>query len=109
MKLCLFFRRDQRDCWLGLHRNSSLCTCSQATEAECEACRQSWSWNDGTDMSWYNWLPREPGGANCGRLGVNGWAEYECSAKYRFICERGITNCTHIQPMLCNLFFHVLL
>ena len=59
------------------------------TESECEACRATWSWNDGTEMSWWNWSPREPGISECGRLSEDGWAEYECSAKYRFICERG--------------------
>ena len=59
-------------------------------EQECERCRASWSWSDDTAMTWWNWQPREPGISECGRLTANGWAEYECSAKYRFICERGI-------------------
>ena len=40
-------------------------------------------------MTWWNWLPQEPGASTCGRLGADGWAEYGCDSNYRFVCERG--------------------
>ena len=85
----MFRELEQRDSWIGLHRLTGDCTCAGATNDECEACRASWSWTDGTPMTWWNWLPREPGVSDCGRLSAAGWAEYECSAKYRFICAKG--------------------
>ena len=89
----LFNDRDhrQRELWVGLRRVSEVCSCSGASASICDTCRSSWSWTSGTSMTWNNWIPREPGPSECGRLVENGWAEYECSAKYRFICERGIT------------------
>ena len=82
-----FSARQQRDCWIGLYRHADYCTCSSIDD--CDTCRASWSWSDGTPMSWWNWLPQEPGAATCGRLSVDGWAEYDCEANYRLICERG--------------------
>ena len=77
------------DRWIGLHRSADYCTCASVSTEQCEACRASWSWSDGTNMTWSSWVPREPGSAKCGRLSATGWAEYDCSAHYRFICERG--------------------
>lgn len=88
--VCTCSELAQRDSWIGLRRHSDICSCAQVTDDECETCRGAWSWVDGTVMSWWNWVPNEPGISECGRLSTNGWAEYECSAKYRFICERGI-------------------
>ena len=90
MYTCMRRDRGQQDSWIGLRRVSDVCTCVQATENECEVCRASWAWNDDTAMNWWNWIPREPGISECGRLVVDGWAEYDCSASYRFICEKGI-------------------
>ena len=89
MRPCFFSERELRECWIGLHRDSDVCTCSMVSAAECEACRASWSWSDDTEMTWANWLPREPGTSACGRLTAEGWAEYMCSEKYRFVCEKG--------------------
>ena len=80
---------QMRHCWIGLRRYSESCTCVQASVYECEVCRASWSWSDGSAMSWWNWQPQEPGVTACGRLGADDWTEYGCSASNRFICERG--------------------
>ena len=91
MYLLIIICSDQalEDVWIGLHRSSAVCSCSQAMVVDCTACRASWSWTDGTAMSWWNWVPREPGTSQCGRLVADGWAEYACDSSYRFICERG--------------------
>ena len=104
----MFDDRDQRqsELWVGLRRVSEMCSCSGASESICNTCRSSWSWTSGSSMAWSNWIPREPGPSECGRLVNNGWAEYECTAKYRFICERGSTySCelTHFVKENVNL------
>ena len=78
-----------RDCYVGLTRTASSCTCQDVAEDECEACRASWSWSDGTAMSWWNWHDGEPGEFSCGRISPSAWAENECSTEIRYICERG--------------------
>ena len=79
-----------RDCWIGLRRTSGDCTCDGTPTEDCESCRASWSWSDGTTMSWWNWLEEEPDGSgDCGRLTEHGWAEEPCSQSHRFICVRG--------------------
>ena len=93
---------NQKDLWIGLHRRTGSCSCSQVSDAECDACRASWSWTDGTLMTWWNWLPREPGASSCGRLSADGWAEYECASNYRFICERGNICLLFAQSLVCS-------
>ena len=87
---CLCSVSDLQDCWIGLNRDTTVCTCSQVSDEDCETCRATWSWTDGTEMSWWRWQPREPGTSSCGRLSVTGWAEIACERQYRFICERGM-------------------
>ena len=82
---------SQRDLWIGLQKQTSLrCGCDGVTADECESCRATWSWYDGTPMNWWLWMDGEPDiYGNCGRLGPESWAENACNIGLKYICERG--------------------
>ena len=81
-----------RDYYVGLYRNAAACTCRGTTAEQCHACRASWSWYDGTAMSWWNWQNEEPNEFACGRLSGDGWAENDCGIELKYICQRGISS-----------------
>ena len=78
-----------RDCYIGLYRYAAACSCQGFTDSVCEACRASWSWYDGTEMSWWNWQDEEPNQFACGRLSSDAWAENDCDDRIRYICQKG--------------------
>ena len=85
------------DCYIGLNRDVRACTCRGFGTASCEACRASWSWDDGTAMNWWNWQQEEPNEFACGRLSSDGWAENDCAEELRYICQRGKACCILIR------------
>ena len=74
--------------WIGLYRDATQCDCNSGNQQTCEACRASWSWIDGTPMSWWNWHVGEPHENKCGRVLTHAWRENNCSIEYGHICER---------------------
>ena len=85
-------RRSYRDsdAYVALYRDAPSCSCRGSSSADCEACRASWGWHDGTPMHWWNWQDEEPNLSPCGRIANDAWAENSCSEEIRFVCERGM-------------------
>ena len=84
----------ESDCYIGLYQNDTVCSCLGAavSSSDCELCRASWSWYDGTNMSWWNWRSDEPAAFGCGRLTSDGWATNSCDEPMRYVCTRGKAN-----------------
>ena len=83
---------SERDLWIGLFLELTRCECSGATAEDCEACRATWLWYEGTPMSWWAWKEGEPNiYGDCGRLGPFAWAENSCTVGLKYICEKGVS------------------
>ena len=91
---CFSRSRDRnywdRDLWIGLYHNGSDCSCATADGADCEACRASWTWYEGTTMGWWTWSSNEPTTFDCGRLTPDAWASTDCVLELKYVCERGL-------------------
>ena len=82
---------QERDRWIGLVTSQG-CTCANVTAAECQACRDSWTWLDGSAVTINRFGGVEPNLRNerCARLTTTGeWAGSGCTAKFKSICKRG--------------------
>ena len=90
------------DLHVGLYHNASQCTCQGVTRATCEACRRSWIWHDGTDMSWWRWRDSEPTEFSCGRLSSDAWVANDCTDEMKYICQRGTCTCVRIAFLINN-------
>ena len=61
------------------------------TDDECAACRDLWSWSDGSAVSWHSWRDSEPNGIfDCGALTLDDWIAQDCDLEMRFLCEKGM-------------------
>ena len=49
---------------------------------------QAWVWRDGSPMEFWDWLPQQPGSAECGSASKDGWSDDICNTKKRYICKR---------------------
>lgn len=83
----------ERDCYIGIKRDQTMCSCRGISDAACDSCRASWNWFDGTAMSWWNWESEEPNEFSCGRLSSEGWAENDCTDYIRYVCQKGTQLC----------------
>ena len=95
---CTFHDRDR---WIGLYRPSDVpaCGCSgNVSAADCEQCRQSFVWINGTQSSISRFSDGEPGSHEaCVRLQFSGsWAGLPCHRKLKSVCKRSKFN-----PLLC--------
>ena len=92
----------ESDCYVGLYRSATQCTCRgrDVRVAVCDACRASWRWYDGSPMDMMNWEDEEPNELSCGRITSEGWAENNCAEELRYICERGLYIYTSILSVL---------
>lgn len=83
------------DHYIGLERGGLACACHEEDPVACQECRLSWQWVDGVAMEYLNWTTTtdriEPQEGDCGRLTSNGWAENDCSDKFKYICERQVS------------------
>ena len=86
------------DVYIGLYRDASECTCVDVSTSTCTICRSSWSWYEGTPMSWWNWQNEEPNQFACGRLSSDGWVDSDCTGEFKYVCEKGLF------IVLCHLF-----
>ena len=89
---------SSRNYWIGLFKPSDTATRCRCTSegSACEACRATWTWIDGTPMTWWGaWASRRPDstGDQCVRITYTYWADYRCGYKFKYICERGMINC----------------
>ena len=89
---------SERNIWIGIHRTNDVCGCScgcpcdcgDVTDNECAACRDLWSWSDGSAVSWHSWRDGEPNGIfDCGALAIDAWIAENCDLEMRFLCEKG--------------------
>lgn len=81
------------DHYIGLTRGESDCSCRPEDVNDCETCRLSWLWEDGTSMNYLNWTSTdtmEPQEGDCGRLTPTGWAENDCVDMFKYLCERKV-------------------
>ena len=73
---------------------SGPCNCGISGTAECEACRRSWVWEDGTIFDYdefHDWVRGEPHTRdNCARLYIwDGWRGMSCDFNFRLVCKIG--------------------
>ena len=90
--MCIFIRSPPT--WIGLVSGpSGPCTCGTAGTAECDACRRSWVWSDGTIFDYdkfQDWASNEPDiSESCAYFYYSSWRGYECSTRYGFMCKIG--------------------
>ena len=83
----------ERDRWIGLRNTVSTCGCDGgATADECNACRDQWTWIDGSETaSFHSWYPGEPDfGETFGRIHYEGaLAANNDRLSLKYICKSG--------------------
>ena len=86
---------EERDRWIGLRRPDSVLDCSCANNvaaANCDVCRQSFVWLDGTRPRVTRFSDGEPDDSReqCVRVTMSGkWAGYRCDDMLKSVCQRG--------------------
>ena len=81
------------DQWIGLKRGVDECTCDIGTHDDCNACRETWLWQDNQVMEyryqdWRNNFTVDPGNSSCGRLNSLGWGDISCYYTLNYICKK---------------------
>lgn len=84
-----------RHLYFGLKRGSDPCACTSANISGCSLCQATWQWEDGTQMSYLNWVDEdmyEPVANNdCGVFSSVGWLSVDCVQHWaNFVCERKV-------------------
>ncbi len=58
----------------------------------CLCVQGTWEWSDGTDLTYTNWKPLQPGGGtseNCMRMDTDQlWIDWACSGMWYYVCQR---------------------
>ena len=82
---------QERDRWIGLVTAQG-CSCDGATDAECDTCRDSWTWLDGSavDVVLFNGTEPADNTALCARITTAGaWAGLACDERLKSVCKTG--------------------
>ena len=94
----LRYRGKEDFVWIGLQKgDTEPCDCS-GNVTECEICRDTWIWYDGTSMTYVDWYNRRPFGGQrfCGLLRSGG--KFDASTcenedMFPYICQCALTVC----------------
>lgn len=81
--------------FFAMKRGASSCVCSGGvSDADCDQCRDSYRWEDGTNVRYHNWLPTEPNSPlfDCVLYHHNmGYKDSGCDAYRDYVCKRQVS------------------